>query len=110
MVRPSPQHDTLWCDELAAWHGKRHDAGEMSGPQAAWDMAMFGLRVGAHPQVMITSTPRPISIIRELMRSPDCKTSRSTTYENIPYLAGKETVVVRLRHTGSRFHLKVRRK
>src|SRR5204862_8003448 len=50
-----PQHDLAWCDELAAWRY----------PQA-WDMLMFGLRLGADPRCVVTTTPRPIKLIREL--------------------------------------------
>ena len=33
-----PQHDLAWCDELAAWRYPE-----------AWDMLMFGLRLGRRP-------------------------------------------------------------
>lgn len=52
-----PQHDAAWCDEIAAW----------CDPDAAWDMLMFGLRLGINPQAMVTTTPRPIPIVRELI-------------------------------------------
>jgi phage terminase large subunit-like protein len=38
-----PQHDCAWCDELAAWRYPE-----------AWDMLMFGLRLGDDPRVMVT--------------------------------------------------------
>lgn len=53
-----PQHDLLWSDELAAWRYL----------QETWDMAMFGFRLGQNPRHIITTTPRPVSIIRELAR------------------------------------------
>src|ERR1700743_316405 len=43
-----PQHDLAWADELAAW-----------GDPSAWDMLMFGLRLGKHPRAVVTTTPRP---------------------------------------------------
>jgi phage terminase large subunit-like protein len=67
-----PQHDFLWCDELAAWHYA----------QDTWDMAMFGLRLGVNPQVMISTTPRPIPIIRELMKSKYTILTKSSTLAN----------------------------
>lgn len=67
-----PQHDFLWCDELAAWHYVVE----------CWDMAMFGLRLGVNPQVMISTTPRPIPIIRELMRSRHTILTKSSTLAN----------------------------
>jgi predicted phage terminase large subunit-like protein len=72
-----PQHSALWCDELAAWQD----------PAAAWDMAMFGLRIGTNPQAMISTTPRPIPIIRELLRDPTCVATRATTWDNRGNLA-----------------------
>ena len=56
-----PEHEKLWCDELAAW---RYDVD-------AWDMAQFGLRIGSSPQVIITTTPRPTKLIRELIADPN---------------------------------------
>jgi phage terminase large subunit-like protein len=72
-----PQHDAAWCDELAAW----------DNAMDAWDMLMLGLRIGQNPQVMISTTPRPIPIIRELLRSKACITTVATTYDNLANLA-----------------------
>jgi phage terminase large subunit-like protein len=77
-----PQHSFIWCDELAAWQFA----------QDAWDMAMFGLRLGNNPQCMVSTTPRPIPIIRELINNaksptPYCKVTTATTYANRPNLA-----------------------
>lgn len=54
-----PQHDLLWCDELAAWRYL----------EETWDMAMFGLRLGSQPRNIITSTPKPIGLLKELVRN-----------------------------------------
>lgn len=67
-----PQHEFIWADELAAW----------PYVQEVWDMAMFGLRIGDNPQVMISTTPRPIPIIRALMKSPYTMVTRSSTLAN----------------------------
>lgn len=52
-----PQHGALWADELAAWP----DA------QKVWDQAQFGLRLGRLPQALVTTTPQPIAVLRELL-------------------------------------------
>ena len=78
-----PQHDAMWADELASW--KRPKDTESVGD--AWSMAMFGLRIGANPQAMISTTPRPIPIIRELLRSPNTVVTHATTYGNRANLA-----------------------
>lgn len=74
-----PQHEALWCDELAAWQN-------VNGGNDAWNMALFGLRLGVNPQAIISTTPRPIPIIRELIRDPNCVVTTATTYAN-PHLA-----------------------
>lgn len=73
-----PQHDTIWADELAAWFD----------PQGCWDMAMFGLRMGQDPRAMVTTTPRPIPLLRELVNDKaNTVVSRETTYANRANLA-----------------------
>jgi len=80
-----PQHDALWCDELASWPRSRL----RDGATEAWDNAMFGLRIGANPQAMISTTPKPIPIIRELVNlgPPRCAITRASTYANRANLA-----------------------
>jgi phage terminase large subunit-like protein len=87
-----PQHDFLWCDELATWHYA----------QDTWDMAMFGLRLGVNPQVMISTTPRPIPLIRELMKSKHTILTKSSTLVNRANLS--EIAVQRMiaRYAGTR--------
>src|ERR1700739_1397560 len=71
-----PQHDAAWCDELASW---RH-------PEA-WDMLMFGLRLGKNPHAIVTTTPRPTTLLRQLIGDPTVMVTRGTTYENRANLA-----------------------
>jgi phage terminase large subunit-like protein len=72
-----PQHDAMWCDELAAW----------ANAVDTWDMAMLGLRIGTNPQVMISTTPRPVPLVRELLRLKSCVTTIATTYDNLSNLS-----------------------
>jgi predicted phage terminase large subunit-like protein len=71
-----PQFDAAWCDELAAWRYP-----------AAWDMLMMGLRLGQNPRVVVTTTPKPVKLIRTLLASPDCVVTRGGTRENADNLA-----------------------
>lgn len=87
-----PQHDRLWCDELAAWQYA----------QETWDMAMFGLRLGSNPQAMISTTPRPIPVIRELIKSPNTVVTRSTTYANRANLAASFISTIISKYEGTR--------
>lgn len=49
-----PQHHKVWCDELAAWQYAK----------LCWDMMQFGLRLGKNTQVVWTTTPKPVPIIK----------------------------------------------
>src|SRR6201984_3211225 len=71
-----PQHDAAWCDELASWRYPE-----------AWDMLMFGLRLGTDPRVVVTTTPRPTALLRQLIADPSVVVTRGTTYENRANLA-----------------------
>jgi hypothetical protein len=62
-----PQHDAAWCDELGAWRYPE-----------AWDMLMFGMRLGVDPRTVVTTTPRPAKLIRDLVRDPICVVTRGS--------------------------------
>ena len=77
-----PQFHRAWCDELAAW----------KYAQETWDMLKFGLRLGQNPQVVITTTPKPIDLVRELVKLANDEDSAvimttGSTYENADHLA-----------------------
>ncbi|WP_235313165.1 terminase large subunit domain-containing protein, partial [Staphylococcus aureus] len=61
-----PQFGAAWCDELARWRR----------PEAAWDMLQFGLRLGTHPRALVTTTPRPIPVLRRLLADPRTRVGR----------------------------------
>lgn len=69
-----PQCHRMWADELASWNNGK--------PQATWDMAMFGLRLGSVSQALVTTTPRPSPLIRQLLASPTSVVVRGSTDEN----------------------------
>jgi phage terminase large subunit-like protein len=91
-----PQHDGLWADELAAWPAK--DA------QTVWDMAMFGLRVGRRPRAIVTTTPRPVKLLRDLLKrdGQDVRVTRGSTYDNRENLAGSFLNTIVRRYEGTR--------
>ncbi len=66
-----PEHDTAWADELCAWRFPD-----------AWDQLQFGLRVGNDPRAIVTTTPKPSRLIRDLMRHPHCVVTHGSTFEN----------------------------
>jgi phage terminase large subunit-like protein len=71
-----PQHEIAWADEVGAWRYPD-----------AWDMMMFGLRLGQDPRVAVTTTPWPTKLIRALMADPNCVCTLGSSYENRPNLA-----------------------
>jgi hypothetical protein len=71
-----PQHDAAWCDELAAWRYP-----------AAFDNLLFGLRLGDDPRLCVTTTPRPVRLVVDLINDPTTAVVRGTTYENRAHLA-----------------------
>lgn len=70
------QHMWLWADEVAAWRYPE-----------AWDQAMLGLRLGDNPQAVVTTTPKPTPLVRELIANPYTRVTRGSTYDNIQNLA-----------------------
>jgi len=71
-----PQHDAAWCDELASWRYAE-----------AWDMLLFGLRLGDDPRVVVTTTPRPTKLIKDLLAKETTVSTRGTTFDNRGNLA-----------------------
>ena len=74
-----PQFHWAWCDELAAFQYL----------QDAWDMMMFGLRLGEQPRVIATTTPKPKDLILDLVgrEGTDVVVDRASTFENAANLA-----------------------
>lgn len=87
-----PQFDAAWCDELAKWRYA----------QETWDQLQFGLRLGKHPRQIVTTTPRPISVVRKLINDPTVVVTRGRTYDNASNLAGPFLKQVEERYGGTR--------
>jgi predicted phage terminase large subunit-like protein len=89
-----PQFDAAWADELAAWNE----------PQGTWDMLMFGLRLGRHPRWLVTTTPRPIKLLKALLdrEGRDVVVTRGSTFENEANLAPSFVQALRDRYEGTR--------
>jgi len=87
-----PQHHFAWCDEIAKWP---------FGP-AAWDNLMLGLRCGALPRTVATTTPRPVALVRKLYAQEGVKTTRGRTADNEAHLAGAFLADVERDYAGTR--------
>ena len=87
-----PQHDFAWVDELASF----------ANAQAVWDQLMFGLRLGKRPQVCVTTTPRPIRLLKELIERPDVRVVKGKTSENFANLPPAFLAEIVKRYEGTR--------
>ena len=87
-----PQFDAAWCDELAKW----------PYPDAAFDMLQFGLRLGARPRQLVTTTPRPMALIKRLVADPRTAVTRASTHANAAHLSPAFLDEVIGRYAGTR--------
>ena len=86
-----PQHDLAWCDELASWRYA-----------AAWDNLLLGLRLGADPRAVVTTTPKPNRLVRDVLASPGTVVTRGTTFDNADNLAPAFLDSIVRRYAGTR--------
>jgi phage terminase large subunit-like protein len=87
-----PQFDAAWCDELCKWRYA----------DATFDMLQFGLRLGAHPRQVVTTTPRPIALLKRLMNDPATALSKMPTRDNAYNLAPTFLESIVARYAGTR--------
>ncbi|MEO7828083.1 MAG: terminase family protein [Allosphingosinicella sp.] len=87
-----PEHHFAWCDELAKW----------KKAQVAWDNLLLGLRAGARPQVVVTTTPRAVPAMRFVLAMPGALVTGGTSFDN-PYLAQAFVAAADRQYGGTRF-------
>jgi predicted phage terminase large subunit-like protein len=80
-----PEHDLAWIDEFAAYRYA----------EDTWDNLQLGLRIGKSPRTVITTTPRPIKIIRELIKDPTTTVTGGPTYHNLANLSQQFRRIIR---------------
>lgn len=87
-----PQHHKAWVDEIA----------KFPAAQDLWDQLTFGMRLGNNPQSVVTTTPRPIPIIKRLMADNGTRTTRGRTLDNVTNLAPGVVDAMMDRYAGTR--------
>jgi phage terminase large subunit-like protein len=87
-----PQFDAAWCDELAKWRNA----------EDAFDMLQFGLRLGARPRQLITTTPRPTALVKRLLADPRVAVTRAASQANAAHLSPAFLTQVVARYAGTR--------
>lgn len=87
-----PQHDGAWLDELSKYRYA----------EDTWSNLDLGLRLGENPQVVITTTPRPIKILKDLVNDPATHLTKGSTYDNLHNLADSFAQRIIARYEGTR--------
>lgn len=87
-----PQHGSAWIDELA----------KFKYPKECWDNLVLGLRLGDDPRAVVTTTPRPIPVVKELSTDDTTSVTTGATYENISNLSPVFIREVLKRYEGTR--------
>ncbi len=95
-----PQFHWAITDELAKWRRM----------QDTWDMLRFSLRLGARPQTLITTTPTPAKLIKDLVADkrmgadglPLVRVTRGSTYDNAANLSADALDELRTKYEGTR--------
>ena len=95
MIRKSlrgPQFEAAWADELGKWRYA----------DAAWDQLQFGLRLGAQPREVVTTTPRAIPLLKRMLADERIALTRARTQDNADNLAPAFLDAVVGRYAGTR--------
>ena len=87
-----PQFGAAWLDELAKW----------KKPQETFDMLQFGLRLGERPRQLVTTTPRPVPLLKKLIADPNVALTRAGTRANAANLNADFIAAIEARYGGSR--------
>ena len=87
-----PQFSAAWADELAKWRQA----------EATFDMLQFGLRLGERPRQVITTTPRPIPLLKKLIADASSAVTHAGTAANARHLAPAFLDTVLARYGGTR--------
>jgi phage terminase large subunit-like protein len=87
-----PSHDGAWADELAAWRNPE-----------AWDMLQMTLRLGKEmAKVCVTTTPKPVPHVKDLLNKNGVVITKGTTYENLLNLSPRFREEVLAKYEGTR--------
>ena len=86
-----PQFAAAWLDEIAKWRYA----------EQTWDMLQFGLRLGAMPRQVVTTTPRPVPILKRIMGEDSTVVTRVCTSDNAANLAPAFIAEMERRYAGT---------
>ena len=87
-----PQFHFAWGDEVARW---------IDGPKV-WMNLRLALRRGSQPRAVLTTTPRPVPLIRDLLADPKVTVTRGRTADNAAHLPPNFIAAVTEAYGGTR--------
>jgi len=89
-----PQFEAAWCDEIAKWRYARE----------TWDQLQFALRLGKHPRQVVTTTPKPIELLKSILTGAEgeVEITRGSTYDNKSNLSARFLSRIENRYAGTR--------
>ncbi len=91
-----PEHDGGWLDEAASFPPPKNDDND------AYANFIMGLRLGERPRFIVTTTPRPTKLIKQLVADPSTHVTRGSTYDNRENLAPSFLAEIERRYEGTR--------
>ena len=94
-----PEHHLAWCDELAKW--PRSTRSGQARAEAAWTNLRLGLRLGERPRAIVTTTPRPVPLLKRLLDDPGTVRSGGASWDN-PHVSPDFLAAVEAEHGGTR--------
>lgn len=71
------QFDAAWADEVCKWRY----------PEETWSNLQLALRVGSHPRQTVTTTPRPMALLKRLIKGDTTVLTQASSYENADNLS-----------------------
>jgi phage terminase large subunit-like protein len=87
-----PQHTHAYLDELAVYENI----------EDLWSNLLFGLRLGSHPRIVVTTTPKPSGFLRSMVADAKTHVTRGSTFANAANLAPGMLAEMRRRYDGTR--------
>jgi len=90
-LRAGGNRHIYWCEELAAWRNLKE----------AWENMELGLRMGTHPHIVASTTPKTRPFLKQLMTASDTALTRASIHDN-PYLPARQRERLLARYKGTR--------
>mgnify|MGYP003136505515 FL=1 len=84
------QFHRAWLDELCSYRYPE-----------AFDNLMMALRLGKEPKCIITTTPRPTKLLKDLVKRDDVRLIKGSTFDNVENLPVSTIRMLRERYEGT---------